>query len=107
VSRNSVVGLAAAKQRLVDAHRVLAAQDGADLGALTEILGVAAELDGMLRALGEELRHARATASGLAARVSVLERDLGSAEDELGRLRRESVAAREREQAQGVFQRTL
>ena len=93
--KNTVVGLAAAKQRLIDAHRALAAQ-GADLGALTDVLEVALELDAMLRALGEDLRHAKATAAGLGLKVAQQARDLASAEDELGRLRPENALLRER-----------
>jgi hypothetical protein len=96
---NAVVGLAAAKQRLVDAHRALAAVPGADLGTLNEVLAVALELDGMLRSLGEELRHAKASAAGLSLKVAQQARDLASAEDELGRLRPENAVLRERVRA--------
>ena len=92
---NTVVGLAAAKQRLLDAHRALAVQGG-DLGELNEVLAVALELDGMLRTVGEELRHARSTAAGQKVRIAALERDVWSAEEELGRLRPENAALRER-----------
>lgn len=91
---NVVVGLAAAKDRLMAAHRELAAQ-GADLGPLTSVLEVALELDGMLRSLGEELRHAKATASGLGFENARLRAEVRSAEDELGWLRPENAGQRE------------
>jgi hypothetical protein len=91
---NTVVGLAAAKQRLIDAHRVLGAGPGADLGVLNDVLAVALELDAMLRMLGEELRHAKATAAGLGLKAAQQARDLASAEDELGRLRPENALLR-------------
>jgi hypothetical protein len=83
---NAVVGLAAARDRLIAAHRSLA-ERGGDLGALTDVLAVATEIDGMLRALGTELKHARATAAGLSNEVGSLRRGLRSAEDELAVLR--------------------
>lgn len=92
---NTVVGLAAAKQRLIDAHRTLAGQGG-DLAVLNDVLAVALELDAMLRSLGEELRHSKATAAGLSLKVAQQARDLASAEDELGRLRPENAVLRER-----------
>lgn len=83
------------------------AVQGGELGALTEILGVAAEIDGMLRSLGAELKHARSTAAGLSNEVGSLRSQLRSAEDELGALRRENADLRGRQGALGVFNRSL